>query len=747
MNYLFHVACESSVKRLLTHHSYRLAVMTGMFFAIHNSATSVFALRHSPDKTVYNIEIGDTVTVKGKKYNITQDSISTMLPETTVQAKSYLYTATKSIYTPTKRELNSSVDAMTLLNRMNIPQLLTSASGEFTASDGAPISYFINGRPASPEELTGMNMSDVKKVEYLDFPQEVNFMNVPHAINFIVKEYSSGGYTRLGINHAYLGKYNLEENIFSRWNHKDMTYDLSASVQNTKEDPYYSTSTDVFRFNSGTVERSRTPREGVNRFGNYPVKFRALYYNGPTYISNTVGFSYFNSSHSFSKGDISYKGFPSAGHSFVSETPQRISSLVWDGSGVFNLRNDWSMSALGNFNYSHYDFRNRYTLYGNDDFSGSPVSDIKNFINENAFDGSLQLMTDKRFSNKHALNLTASAFLHGSNMLFLDDRHKSRFNSNTFLFKGGYNLNIQKISLRTTFGVAYEYASMDGFKVNTFYPFGTVNFSYAINRNNNLSGWMQYSTFSPVISAKNPVVLQRDELLYTAGNPKVKPFPRYELMLNYLWQLGDFRLFAMFNWNHAFDTYHSIYAPMEGRQAMLETYVNSGHTDDVSLRLNFSMYFLNKKILVTATPEYRLQRPSYPGYPTIHHWHIFPSLHGFFGNFHVAAYYYSGKSRLYSSMSMDELTDRPHTYWFTASWGNGKIRAELRLDNIFTKRTRCDRTMIVTPYFDSNSINTSTKYGRLISLKFSYTFGYGKEIDRNSELNGGVTNSESGINL
>ncbi len=231
MNYLFHLACESSVKRLLTHHSYRLAVMTGMFFASHNSATSVFALRHSPGKTVYNIEIGDTVTVKGKKYNITQDSISTMLPETTVQAKNYLYTATKSIYTPSKRELNSSVDAMTLLNRMNIPQLVTSASGEFTASDGTPISYFINGRPASPEELTGMNMSDVKKVEYLDFPQEVNFMNVPHAINFIVKEYSSGGYTRLGINHAYLGKYNLEENIFTRWNHKDMTYDLSASVR------------------------------------------------------------------------------------------------------------------------------------------------------------------------------------------------------------------------------------------------------------------------------------------------------------------------------------------------------------------------------------------------------------------------------------------------------------------------------------------------------------------------------------
>lgn len=721
----------------------------------YGSITTVSILPHEPSTAVSNIftekvdniENGDTLTAKGKGHIIQRDTTANMLPETTVEAKNYLHTPGKSVYTPSKSEKNTSIDPLTLLRRMNIPQLVTSASGGFTASDGAPISYFINGMPASQEELAGMNMSDVKKVEYLDFPREVNFMSAPHAVNFIVQKYVSGGYTRAGLKHFYLGGYSLEENLFSRWSYKRMTYDLSLSPQNTEADPTYATTTEVFRFGTGIVERYRKPQTGSYRFGYYPAKFRALYSHGATFISNSVGYSYNDRMHSLSEGAISYSGYPEAGKSFRRESPSKRSSLNWDGSGVFGLGNGWSLSALGNLYYTHYVIRNRYTLFSDKDFSGTPVSDIKNYINENSIDGKLQFVGSKQLSPMHSFNMTVSGSIHDSRMRYLETGQKSHFESSTFAFKGGYSLSLRKIYLNTTFGVAHEHTSMDGLDVNTLYPFGTLSLNYAINPTNNLSLWMQYSTFSPMISAKNPVTVQRDELMYTVGNPKVKPFPRYELSLNYLLQLGAFRIFSMFHWNHAFDAFHTFYTPMPGRQAMLQSFENGGHTDDVSLRVNLSLYLFNNKILVTATPEYGLQRSSYPGYPTLHPFEIYSTINGYFGNFNISANFYSGKSRRYSSQNMDVIADRPHSYWLKAGWGNGKVRAELTLQNIFTRKTDSKRSIVVSPYFDSTTIETSPYNCRQIIVNLSYTIGYGKKVDRSNEISGGVSNSVSGVNL
>lgn len=755
MNYLSQTSVTTGLRNFLISRTVWLATISGILLTYNHVAiastpspnnhleTPGNNLHYGPDRT----ESRDTITAKDKDNELSQDSTAYLLPGATVEAKNYLHTPKKSIYTPSKSEKNNSIDAKNLLKRMSIPQLVVTASGDFTAAGGAPISYFINGMPASPEELSGMNMNDVKKVEYLDFPDDVNFMSAPHVINFIVQEYQSGGYTRVGINQQYPGGYYLSENLFSRWNYRKMTYDLSLSASNSDIRHYYSTRSDIFRFDSGTVERSRIPEDGNARSETYPVQFRALYANGTTYISNSVGYSYQNWSRNSEEGVISYKGYPLTENSFKTDNPSRTSSVSWDGFGYFGLGNDWSLSAQGKFNYSHYRIRNSYMLFGNDDASVNPFYNIKNYINENSIDGKLDIVSSKRFSQLHSFNMTANASFHNSNMNYLETMQKSSFDFYSLAFKGGYSLNLQKLYLNTTLGVADERTSMDGFVVNTLYPFGTVSLNYIINQTNNLYLWMQYSTFSPMISAKNPVLVQYDELSYTIGNPELKPYPRYELTFNYMLQLGVFRVFSMFHWNHTFNTARICFTPMQDRVGMLKSYVNGGHTDDVSLRINMSISLFNNKLLIATTPEYRIQRPSYPGYPTLHPVEMYSAIIGYFGNFFAEANFLSGKSKKYDSQGMYTITDSPHKYWLSGGWGNGKIRAELGLHNIFSKKTNSNRTMVISPYLNSTIVSHSPYDCRQIIFRFSYTFGYGKKVDQGNELNGNVSKSESAINL
>lgn len=696
-----------------------------------------------------SIENQDTLNTKKKKdEKFSQDSCAYELPEMTVEANNSYHTPKKSVYIPSKSEKNVSIDAMALLKRMYIPQLVTSPSGGFTASNGDEISYFVNGNPASPEELSSMNISDVKKVEYLDFPEDANFLSAPHVVNFIVQEYEYGGYTRIGLNHMYIPAYSLEENIFSRWSYKRMTYDVSVAASNSDNDHYYAEKNDIFRFDTGTVERTVSPEDGHYRIAKYPVKLRAQYSHGNTYISNSVGYSYFDQASSFSEGDIRYKGFPLSNNSFESDSPLRLSSVSWDGNGSFVLGNGWTLAALGNLYYSHYDIRSSYSLYEHGDLAGTPVLDIKNFVNENTINGNLRITSNKRFSDVHSFIMSLQSSMEDSKMNYINIDSKKHFDSYTFAFKGGYDMNLQKIHLGTTLGVANEKASMDGINVNTFYPFATVSFNYMPNLNNNINLWMQYSTFSPNISAKNPELVQKNELMYTVGNPLTTPFPRYELALNYFWRItNNFQIFPMFNWNHAFNAFHTVYTPMEDKTAMLTTYENGGHTDDVSLRINFSLELFNRKLHITATPEYRIQSPSYADYPTLHPVEIYSTINGYFGNFYVSANFYSGLSRRYQTQNMDVMVDRPHQYWLSAGWGNGKVRAELYFSTTFKKNCDNHLSIIESPHYSSRTVQFSSYDRALLSVKLSYTFGYGKKINHGDEVNQNVSTAASAVNL
>lgn len=107
------------------------------------------------------------------------------LQAVTVEADNAYLLSDRSVYRPTQRQKNASQTANDLLVRMAIPQLNARlGSSSVTTASGQPVAIYIDYVPASENDLKMMRISDVKSVEYLEYPSDARFQDNRYVINF-----------------------------------------------------------------------------------------------------------------------------------------------------------------------------------------------------------------------------------------------------------------------------------------------------------------------------------------------------------------------------------------------------------------------------------------------------------------------------------------------------------------------------------------------------------------------------------
>ena len=130
--------------------------------------------------------------------NIIMTELPVRLRNVNVEAEYSRTYTDKTVYRPTQRQKNASQTGVDLLRNLAIPQISINLVDESVRTlTGGAVAIYVNGLPASSEELQGMRTADVKRVEYLDFPTDPRFNGHEHVINFIMQKYEYGGYTKL----------------------------------------------------------------------------------------------------------------------------------------------------------------------------------------------------------------------------------------------------------------------------------------------------------------------------------------------------------------------------------------------------------------------------------------------------------------------------------------------------------------------------------------------------------------------
>ena len=663
----------------------------------------------------------------------TPDSIKTQhLDEVVVEAQMQRTSPTSITYIPTGKQKNASQNAVDLLRQMAMSQIqINPVSEAVTDNAGGEVAIFINFLEASKEEMEGLRTPDVKKVEYLEFPTDPRFRGAQRVINIIVQEYAYGGYTKLTTNENFLVGFSSRNNIFSKFSYKKMTYDLYVGANNWNNHNIGNNVKGIYSLKDADgkdyqLTRTETLDGSHYKQNQYPLTFRATYSSEKIQIRNTVGFTHLSVPVYDQRGNLSYHPGSEQNYTFNRSNPNRNNSLAYQGSFFFSLPNQFSIDISPRFNYMH---SNDYLTY-----STSTTPEIVRNARENAYNYRVDAYLQKRIGQKHTAMLGVNG---GDNINRLrysgTNSYYDRFHN---AFAAGmlcYNFQTQKISLYADAGVCWEGSDINGEKYNDTYPFTHINLRFSPNSKNAFSAYFQYATNSPGINQKASDILQENEYMYITGNPLLKNSRHVTLNVAYTWMpTNAFGMSAFSNFLEYFDRQIIIYEPYNNGQALIRNYHNSGNyiKEEIGLAANWKL--LGGKLQLYASPKQSFYKSTGIYNKSYNPFTITAQATYYLNSFYFQAYYQSSGKQMFTS-SPQIYKDR-NFHSLTVGWANSDWNVRVMAANFFNKGWNSADIVTEPPLYTEYRENIGTSSHFRINITATYTFGYGKKVQRGNEV-------------
>ncbi len=649
------------------------------------------------------------------------------LGEITVVADAQRTSATKTVYIPSERQKTTASDGVSLLSRMNIPQLsVNPIKATVTTADNQSVNLYINFHPATDEDVSGLNPEDIKRVEYLDFPTDPRFQRSQHVVNFITQSYIYGGYTKLNARERFLVR-SGEASVYSKFAYKAMEYDVMVSGDYDYNPHIGSVSDETYRLESGTVRReSGTETARKRRRGLYSALRASWNRNDKFTFRNLVSYSRINTPKYLTSGYVNFSSqYPS--ETYHTASPSENNALGWNSELFASLGRGWSLNGTFQAEYAGNKTTSNYT---------TEIETIKNHADEGSWFLRGTAQGNKSLSDKITLFSNVSS---GGGRNKIDysgtsnavNRFRQTFTGITF----GIALNYQKIAGSIDGGYAFESNYINGYTMDDSYPFTHINVQYAPNQKHSISLWFQYATFSPDAAMKNPNIMRQSELMYISGNPDLRCSRNTSANISYTWlPKNTWQLSAYATMFRIANRQIAVYTPDGPKGSMLKKYQNDGDYNHGQIGASLTGKFLDGSLSFSVAPRLLLYRTT--GSNSVSHFPFTASLNVdyYLGNFYFNAYYDSGTS--YVDGENAYLRKMPMSYSAGAGWSLHGWNIQLSSVNIFQSSWKLSKDMLTTNWYDSSVTQFGSDYHRRISLSVTYTFNYGRKVSQSGELSG-----------
>lgn len=639
---------------------------------------------------------------------------------------------TSTTFIPTVKQKNASQNAVDLLRQMAIPQIKISSVNEVvTDNAGGEVAIFINFLEASKEEMEGLRTPDVKKVEYLEFPTDPRFRGAQRVINIIVQEYAYGGYTKLTTNENFLVGFSSRNNIFSKFSYKKMTYDLYVGANNWNNHNIGNNVKGIYSLKDADgkdyqLTRTETLDGSHYKQNQYPLTFRATYSSEKIQIRNTVGFTHLSVPVYDQRGNLSYHLGSEQNYTFNRSNPNRNNSLAYQGSFFFSLPNQFSIDISPRFNYMH---SNDYLTY-----STSTTPEIVRNARESAYNYRVDAYLQKRIGQKHTAMLGVNG---GDNINRLrysgTNSYYDRFHNAFVAGLLGYQLASREVRLYADAGVYWSQSDINGVVYTDTYPFVHLNLRYSPNSKNAFSVFLQYANATPGISQKSPDVLQDNEYMFVTGNPLLENSRNLMFNLGYTWMPNNtFGLNAFSNFNSFFNRQMLTYEPYNNGMAIIKNYRNSGNFLNGELGFAANWKLLGGKLQLYASPKQSFYKSTGIYNKSYNPLTITAQATYYLNSFYFQAYYQSPGKQMFTS-SPQIYKDR-NFHSLTVGWANSDWNVRVMAANFFNKGWNSADIVTESPLYTEYRENIGTSSHFRINITATYTFGYGKKVQRGNEV-------------
>lgn len=671
-----------------------------------------------------------------KAQSETTDTIKTQeLDEVVVEARTQRVIDRGVAYTPTNKIKKTATDAARLLELMNIPQLnITPGTMSAKTYAGKDVAMFIDFKEATDEDLQGLRTEDVLRVEVLQYPEDPRFGGQANVINFVMRKYEWGGYTKLTAKGTTLNIDRGDGILYSKFVNKNWTFDAIGTGSITHNDNYNSYNVETFRDisvgNHHFDAITRTSQSGANylqQSNSQSATFRASYETKNIEIIHSVSYNRSATPLERNLSSVNYsQDIFSASSALSDESGQTITPSM-QGDYYFTMPKNNTLIVFWSFAYGRTRRNSTYQLgdlapiiNNNKETSYAPTMIIqysKEFCHNNTFRTSLMTFNTIYHTDYEGSYNGLQKLLSSENMLFLEYMQN---------WKSG-------LSLYSRLGASYVIGRLNG--INTLEQWNPrlgLQLNYKINEKHSASveGW--WGNNHPTPASSNSAIVQSNELLWLQGNPGLRNTTFITASASYTYvPTNKFSLSATAEYHGFLNKTAHDYFSMPGYDGLIRKEINSGDFHRYSGYLSATLKLFDNSLSLRASGQ--VERMVASGIDAQSMNLIAANLQAnyYFKNFSFILYYQTPNKNL-APFDYGFRYHYKSTYGILANYAIGDFKAGLQFRNWFnSNRYYAD--------FDSNRYSAhgwvwSSSLARSIQLTLSYTLPYGKKVKRNNEI-------------
>lgn len=658
------------------------------------------------------------------------------LDEVVVEASNQRTSSNLSTYIPVARQKNAASDAIALLSQMAIPQIeVDPVSRSVKTASGQVVSVFIDFLPATSQDLQGMRTQDVKKVEYYLFPTDPRFQGAKYAINFIMQKYEWGGYTKLTAN-KWFGVNRTEGEVYSKMAYKSMIFDVYADeIYLTNRHGGFKTAEtfvfdDLYGKGPQTVLRTSETQSSLYRTNCNDFAFRALYNSSKFTISNRLAYSLTDTPHNDASNAVDYSTmFPSTVSSTVASSKNYAIDYYCNLTAFLSKK--FIINAEASYTYGHNKSNSLYTTGSDFDI----VNNAREDVHKVQINPRLHWLIDKR--NKIIFYFATSQ---NKNLIdYLGDSpSRQKYNVAGYLTGAHYNLNLNMWNVGGEFGWVWERNHIGGSRMKNNFPQANAYATFSPTDKHQFEVNWRYGKDVPEASQKSPNMLQQDELMWYQGTPTLSDYSYQSAGLSYTW-LPDNK------WQLSADGYLymlgnrcvTVYSPIAPEGTMLRKYVNDGDYRSGMIGLSATAKFFGGRLVAKLRPQYWLRKTTGAYANTRNELTCTAQLSYYFGKFYLWGWYMTPSHYQEEQSGIVERT--PARYQIQLGWGDNAWNIRAGVYNFLRTSWESSHQTLTSKYYTFDRKEFSTAQHWRITLAVSYTFGYGKKVDRYDEVEGAGT--------
>lgn len=638
-------------------------------------------------------------------------------------------------YTPAKKMKRAAADATRLLELMNIPQLeITPGSMKVRTYAGKDVAMFIDFKEATEEDLQGLRPEDVLRVEVLQYPQNPRFRSQANVVNFIMRKYDWGGYTKLTLTGNTLNRDRGNGLLYSKFVKGLWTFDANANGTIVHNDKDFTYERETFRdITAGgrhfdEVTRTSSTGDGYLRKSNsQSVAFRATYQTATTEINHSVSFSRSATPLSRKLQNVEFSEDLFAASSARSlETGQSLSPRL-RGYYYFSLPEGNSVVASWNFSYGSTRRHSTYQL--------GDMAPILNINREKSYQPNLNFAYSKKFAHDNTLRTSLMSYnsIYRTHYAGSYDGMQKLLSSENMLFLE-YMQNWKRgLSLYSRVGVSYVIGRVNGITtLKQWNPRLGLQLQYKINDRHSASveGW--WGNDHPTPSSSNSAMVQSDELMWLQGNPDLRNTTYVSASGSYTYiPMNRLSLSATAEYNGYLNKTVNDYFTMAGYDGLVRKEINSGDYHNFSGYLSATLRLLNNSLSLRASGQ--VKRMVATGIDAQSMNVISGSMQAnyYFRNFAFVLYYQTPQKG-FTPFNNDVRFRYKSSYGLLVNFATGDFKANLQFSNWFDKHNFC--YTLNTPHYASEGRQWAADLARSLQLTVSYTIPYGKKVNRNNEI-------------